>query len=615
MKEPEPWNPRDPSKEDFLSLGELNETERSILERVKVVPDTRALLNDLETGVVPIRDFAVLWPLSSDRYELLHLAREGKLGDPLNETNLFRIGDKSDVKLIGVEDENGNVIVKKFPEVLGDKQYFLQPVFVGTGELMINDPRYLLPLVNPRLEVDIDLSFNHPPPEDPNGGPYNLLDSFLKNIKTGDAQAILAKIRTGELAYHDFLVWFNEYKWFMPLHLIREAGDSSKDLTESKYYEIHRFPSGEYEIFPYNLYQLLARSYADYELMPDVRLYPVETKEREPRQQPRAFITGVAGQDGSYLAEFLLSLGYEVYGCDLKGPHSENIAHLKDKMHWVDVDLTDIYSIRRALRNCQPDEIYHLAAFTHVGESFDLTNLEEVHDIWMTNFQLMTAIQLTAQETEKQIRYFFPGTAELFGNEKPPQDENTPYSPESPYAQAKAQAMFFVEFYGKKYSMFAPQVILFNHGSERRPEKFAERKISMAVAKVYYGLLEKEKFGNIQTIRDWGYAAEYVQVIHKILQQVQAGRYVIGTGEGHTVEELIAYAFSLIGKDWRNHVEIDQSLFRPREVNALIADITKARRELGWKPQVRAKELIKLMVQSDLEQVGSSLGREIPSLG
>jgi len=430
-------------------------------------------------------------------------------------------------------------------------------------------------------------------------------------LTVDNVDEILKKLNDGTIKYDDLIVWIPSpaaNHAFYPEWLVRERVIDDEEKEKYLDWEIHYFEESRgYEKFPAYLPipgPGLDESEFSYEYY---TYYPVETKERDKSGKPRAFITGVAGQDGSYLAEFLLSFGYEVYGCDLKGPDSENLTEIRDKLNWVDVDLSDQYAIRRALRNILPDEIYHLAGHTHVGESFDQEKAYRVwHDIVWTNKMMLRAAQKTAQETGQRLAYFFAGTSELFGNQPAPQNELTQFAPVSPYAMAKQEAVAEVRNYRRWYGNPASVGLMFNHGSIRRPDKFVERKISMAVAKIQHGLMEKEKFGNIKSVRDFGSAVEYVQVMHKILQQEHPNDYVIGTGVGISIEDLLSYAFSLVGKNWRDHVEIDESLLRPIEVNALIADASKARRELGWEPTITAKELIEELVGHDLQMLRES---------
>uniref|UniRef100_A0A7V3J9I5 GDP-mannose 4,6-dehydratase n=1 Tax=candidate division CPR3 bacterium TaxID=2268181 RepID=A0A7V3J9I5_UNCC3 len=322
----------------------------------------------------------------------------------------------------------------------------------------------------------------------------------------------------------------------------------------------------------------------------------------------RALITGVTGQDGSYLAEFLLAKGYEVHGLMRRAStfNTHRIDHIYIDPHLQGArfflhygDLSDSGQLTNLIYNIQPEEIYHLGAQSHVRVSFDTP--EYTGDITgLGTTRLLESIRRSGIKT----KLYQASSSEMFGSAPPPQNENTPFQPRSPYAAAKVYAYWMVRNYRDGYNLFACNGILFNHESPRRGETFVSRKISRAVANILAGKQKKLYLGNLKAKRDWGYAPEYVVCQWLMLQQDKPDDYVIGTGESHTVQEFVEEAFSYAGLDWKEYVEIDPKYFRPTEVDHLQADISKARKVLGWEPKVRFRELVKIMVDADLELIG-----------
>jgi len=324
----------------------------------------------------------------------------------------------------------------------------------------------------------------------------------------------------------------------------------------------------------------------------------------------KALITGITGQDGSYLAEFLLAKGYEVHGLIRRAstfntrridhiyrdPHP-NGGELPFYLHYGDISVPE--SLMDLIYNIQPDEIYHLAAQSHVRVSFDMP--EYTGNITgLGTIRVLEAIR----KSGCKARFYQASSSEMFGGAKPPQNEQTPFEPRSPYAAAKVYAYWVTRNYREGYGLFACNGILFNHESPRRGETFVTRKITRAVAAIMAGKQRYLYLGNLDAKRDWGYAPEYVEAMWLMLQQDQPGDYVIGTGEAHSVREFLDEAFGYVGLDWHDYVRIDPRYFRPTEVDYLLADASKARRELGWEPKVRFRELVRIMVDADLELMG-----------
>jgi GDPmannose 4,6-dehydratase len=330
----------------------------------------------------------------------------------------------------------------------------------------------------------------------------------------------------------------------------------------------------------------------------------------------RALITGITGQDGSYLAELLLQKGYEVHGIIRRASsiNSSRIDHLYQDRHKRGVklflhygDLSDSVSLVKMLYDLKFDEIYHLGAQSHVRVSYDIP--EYTADITgVGTIRILEAIR----ETESNPRFYQASSSEMFGKvAEIPQRETTPFHPRSPYAVAKVFSYWATVNYREGYNMFACNGILFNHESPRRGETFVTRKITRAIAHIKLGLQEKLYLGNLDAKRDWGYAPEFVEAMWLILQQDQPDDYVIATGETHSVKEFCEEAFAHAGLDWSKYVEIDKRYYRPAEVDLLIGDASKAKRVLGWEPKTRFKDLVKLMVDADLKTLEDQLAGKV----
>ena len=321
----------------------------------------------------------------------------------------------------------------------------------------------------------------------------------------------------------------------------------------------------------------------------------------------KALITGITGQDGSYLAEFLLNRGYEVHGLIRRAStfntaridHIYQDVHEDSKIFLYHGDLSDLGQISNIIYNVKPDEIYNLAAQSHVRVSFDMP--EYTGDITALG---TTRILDTIKKSDFKIKFYQASSSEMFGSSPPPQCESSPFQPRSPYASAKVYAYWITENYKQGYNIFACNGILFNHESPRRGETFVTRKITRAIANIIAGKQQKEYFGNLKAKRDWGYAPEYIETMWKILQKKEPDNYVIGTGETHSVDEFLDKAFSYADLDIDKHIEIDQRYFRPIEVEALIADTSKAKRELDWDPKIKFNDLVKIMVDADMRRIG-----------
>ncbi|MBI3951356.1 MAG: GDP-mannose 4,6-dehydratase [Acidobacteria bacterium] len=322
----------------------------------------------------------------------------------------------------------------------------------------------------------------------------------------------------------------------------------------------------------------------------------------------RALITGITGQDGSYLAELLLSKGYEVHGLIRRAStfNTSRIDHIYQDPHDPDArlflhygDLANLEQLANLIYNIQPDEVYHLGAQSHVMVSFDMP--EYTGDITgLGATRLLEAICRSGIRT----KFYQASSSEMFGDAPPPQNEETAFRPRSPYAAAKVYAYWMAVTYRKAYNLFACNGILFNHESPRRGETFVTHKITRAVARILAGQQDSVYLGNLQARRDWGYAPEYVEVMWRVLQQDTPGDYVIGTGESHSVREFVQEAFSYVGLDWRKYVKIDPRYIRPLDVEWLVADASKARERLGWRPKVTFHELVRIMVDYDMEAIG-----------
>jgi GDPmannose 4,6-dehydratase len=323
----------------------------------------------------------------------------------------------------------------------------------------------------------------------------------------------------------------------------------------------------------------------------------------------KALITGITGQDGSYLAELLLGKGYEVYGIIRRTSsfNTERIDHIYQdphergrRLHLVFGDLNDASSLNKILRDVQPDEIYNLGAQSHVRVSFDIPEYTaEVGALGA--LRLLEAIRETGLQ---KTRFYQASSSELFGKvRETPQRETTPFYPRSPYAAAKAYAYWITVNYRESYNLFACNGILFNHESERRGETFVTRKVTRAAAAIKLGLQEKLYLGNLEAKRDWGYAPEFVEAMWRMLQQDEPDDYVIATGEAHSVRELLEEAFTHLELDWKQYVMEDPRYFRPAEVDLLIGDASKAKQKLGWAPKTSFRELVRVMVNADLESL------------
>ena len=322
----------------------------------------------------------------------------------------------------------------------------------------------------------------------------------------------------------------------------------------------------------------------------------------------KALITGITGQDGSYLAEFLLSKGYDVHGLIRRAStfNTERIEHLYADPHVKGArlflhygDLIDSGQLTNLIYNTHPDEIYHLGAQSHVRVSFDMPEFTgEVTALGTT--RILEAIRLSGIKT----RFYHASSSEMFGNAPAPQNEETPFDPRSPYAVAKAYAHWMVRNYRDGYKLFAVDGILFNHESPRRGVTFVSRKISRAISRIKAGLDNCLYLGNLDAKRDWGFAPEYVEAMWKMLQQDSPQDFVIGVGESHSVKEFVEAAFTYVGLDWKKYTKIDPHYFRPTEVNNLISDAAKARKKLTWQPKIKFYDLVKIKVDADMRKVG-----------
>jgi len=337
-------------------------------------------------------------------------------------------------------------------------------------------------------------------------------------------------------------------------------------------------------------------------------------------QGKRALITGITGQDGSYLSEFLLEKGYEVHGIIRRSStfNTDRIDHIYVDPHSEDArlflhygDLTDGTTLRRVLEEVQPAEVYNLGAQSHVRVSFDSPEYT-VDTVGMGTLRLLEAIRDYQHRTGIEVRFYQAGSSEMFGKvQEVPQKETTPFYPRSPYSCAKVYAHWQTINYRESYKLFACNGILFNHESPRRGETFVTRKITRAVARIVAGKQKKLFLGNLDAKRDWGYAKDYVRAMWMMLQQDQPDDYVIATNETHSIREFLDLAFNYVNLNWHDYVEFDERYLRPAEVDLLIGDSTKARQKLGWQPSVTFKELVELMVDADIK----SLERQVPVSG
>ncbi len=332
-------------------------------------------------------------------------------------------------------------------------------------------------------------------------------------------------------------------------------------------------------------------------------------------QPKRALLTGITGQDGSYLSELLLEKGYEVHGIIRRTStfNTDRIDHIYEDPHAEGArlflhygDLTDGTTLRRILEEVQPAEVYNLGAQSHVRVSFDAPEYT-ADSVGMGALRILEAVRDYQQRTNAEIRYYQAGSSEMYGKVlQVPQSELTPFYPRSPYACAKVFAHWQTVNYRESYNMFACNGILFNHESPRRGETFVTRKITRAVARILAGQQKKLFMGNLDAKRDWGYAKDYVRAMWLMLQQDTPDDYVVATGETHSVQEFLDLAFGYVNLDWQEYVEFDERYLRPTEVDLLIGDPAKAKKQLGWEPSVTFQELVHLMVDADLQAVGLS---------
>jgi GDPmannose 4,6-dehydratase len=329
----------------------------------------------------------------------------------------------------------------------------------------------------------------------------------------------------------------------------------------------------------------------------------------------KALITGISGQDGSYLAELLLEKGYEVHGIIRRSSsfNTDRIDHLYRDPHDRGVrlfthygDLADPVSLTHLMYQLQPDEIYHLGAQSHVRVSFDIPQ----YTFDVTGGGTLRLLE-AMRESGVESRFYQASSSEMFGAAPPPQSETTPFHPRSPYAVAKVAAFWAVVNYREAYGMFATNGILFNHESPRRGETFVTRKITRGVARIETGLEDTLYLGNLGARRDWGHARDYVEGMHRILQADAADDFVVATGETHSVREFVELAFAHAELDWEEHVDIDERYFRPSEVDVLLGDASKARDALGWEPTVKFEELTRIMVDADIASVEDQLAGKV----
>ncbi|HWX54140.1 MAG TPA: GDP-mannose 4,6-dehydratase [Verrucomicrobiae bacterium] len=327
----------------------------------------------------------------------------------------------------------------------------------------------------------------------------------------------------------------------------------------------------------------------------------------------RALITGITGQDGSYMAEFLLAKGYEVHGLVRRSSVEklDRIEHIADQVKFVEGDLTDQGSLDMAVSEIQPDEIYNLAAQSFVPVSWN----QPVLTADVTGLGVLRVLEAIRKHSPK-TKFLQASSSEMFGKviEKP-QTEKTPFHPRSPYGVAKVFAHHLTVNYRESYGIYACSSICFNHESPRRGVEFVTRKVSQNAAKIKLGMSQTLKMGNLDAERDWGFAGDYIKAMWLMLQQPEADDFVIATGATHSIQELLEVAFSFLGLDWRKYLEIDPKLVRPAEVDYLCGDAGKARRVLGWKPAVTFRQLVEIMVESDLTALKKTLANRAATAG
>ncbi len=326
-----------------------------------------------------------------------------------------------------------------------------------------------------------------------------------------------------------------------------------------------------------------------------------------------ALITGITGQDGSYLAEFLLEKDYDVFGMVRRSSteNFERIAHIRDKVTLVQGDLLDQMSLITVIGDSQPDEIYNLAAQSFVPTSWTKPVLTaQFTALGVT--RVLEAMRLAKSDA----RFYQASSSEMFGKvAESPQDENTPFHPRSPYGVAKVYGHFITVNYRESYNLYACSGILFNHESPRRGYEFVTRKVTDGVARIKLGLQKELRMGNLDAKRDWGYAGDYVEMMWMMLQQNEPDDYVVATGENHSVEELVQLSFEYAGLDWHDYVKIDERFVRPAEVDLLIGNPAKAKKQLGWEPRVSFEEMIKMMIENDLKMVQEEIDAGIRAAG
>ena len=318
----------------------------------------------------------------------------------------------------------------------------------------------------------------------------------------------------------------------------------------------------------------------------------------------RAIVTGITGQDGSYLAELLLDNGYQVYGMTRRSsaPNFWRIQHIVDRIVLKPADLLDQLSLLRLVDEIRPDEIYNLAAMSFVPASWDQPMLTGEF-----NAQGVTRVLEAIRQVDPKIRLYQASSSEMFGKVREvPQTEMTPFYPRSPYGVSKVFAHYITVNYRESYNLFAVSGMLFNHESPRRGLEFVTRKVSDGVARIKLGLAQTLSIGNLDAQRDWGFAGDYVRAMWLMLQQDRPTDYLVATGVSHSVRDLVEIAFGHVGLDWQKHVRVDPALLRPAEVDHLLGDPSKARTELGWTPSVNFKELVEMMVDADLALLGST---------
>ncbi len=323
-----------------------------------------------------------------------------------------------------------------------------------------------------------------------------------------------------------------------------------------------------------------------------------------------ALVTGITGQDGSYLSELLLTKGYTVHGVVRRSSsfNTGRINHLYSDPHEMGRrlvlhygDLTDSTGLRRIIEDSQPDEVYNLGAQSHVKVSFELPEYTADADA-MGTLRLLDCIRDHVQHTGRDVRFYQAGSSEMFGAAKPPQNEDTPFYPRSPYAVSKMASHWYCINYREAYNLFISNGLLFNHESPRRGETFVTRKITRALGRIKYGLQDRLYLGNLDAKRDWGFAGDYVRAMWMMLQHSQPDDFVVATGESYSVREFLVESFGYADVEWEKHVEIDPKYFRPTEVDYLMGDSSKARRLLGWAPETSFRQLVRMMVDSDLRK-------------